>query len=45
MRDHFNDEFTCQVFKDDFLNCTNKFDYEFSIRFKLKPKKPNIHGD
>ena len=21
MRDHFNDEFTCHVFKDDFLIC------------------------
>ena len=45
MRDHFQDEFTCKIFKDEFLNCTNKFDYEFSIKHNLKQKKLNIHGD
>ena len=39
MRDHFQDEFTCKIFKDEFLNCINKFDYEFSMKYNLKPKK------
>lgn len=39
MRDHFQDEFSCKIFKDEFLNCINKFDYEFYIKYNLKPIK------